>query len=190
MAIMAPSPSSLVFNVRRCEPKLVVPAKSTPHEFKQLSDVDDQERHHVLVIMFYRYEQSLEGKDPVKFCGCTFEGSSVLPCVVGFGCSNKSIVFKQEKRCGGFALALRYNHIMSDDMSIRQSMIAVGEMAQGASAPSIPPVWSRPRPLPVPSMTWPAIVSSLVQLRYLQFEKNSPICQSLDGKKSDASTSR
>ena len=66
MAIMAPSPTSLVFNVRRCEPELVVPAKSTPHEFKQLSDVDDQERHHVLVIMFYRYDQSLVGKDPVK----------------------------------------------------------------------------------------------------------------------------
>ena len=66
MAIMAPSPTSLVLNVRRCEPELVVPAKLTPHEFKQLSDVDDRERHHVPVIMFYRYDQSLEGKDPVK----------------------------------------------------------------------------------------------------------------------------
>ena len=28
-------------------------------------------------------------------------------------------------------------------MSIFQFMIAVGEMAQGASAPSIPPVWQR-----------------------------------------------
>ena len=66
MAILAPSPTSLVFNVRRYEPEPVVPAKSTPHEFKQLSDVDDRERHHVLVIMFYRYDQSLVGKDPVK----------------------------------------------------------------------------------------------------------------------------
>ena len=63
---MAPSPTSLVFNVQRCEPEVVVPAKFTPHEFKQLSDVDDRERHHVPVIMFYRYDQSLEGKDPVK----------------------------------------------------------------------------------------------------------------------------
>lgn len=52
-------------------------------------------------------------------------------------------------RCGGFALALRYNHIMSDGMSILQFMNAVGhsmpvgEMAQGASAPSIPPLWQR-----------------------------------------------
>ena len=66
MAIMAPSPTSLVFNVQRCEPEVVVPAKFTPHEFKQLSDVDDRERHHVPVIMFYRYDQSLVGKDPVK----------------------------------------------------------------------------------------------------------------------------
>ncbi|KAK7858118.1 benzyl alcohol O-benzoyltransferase-like [Quercus suber] len=66
MAITAPSPTSLVFNVRRCEPELVVPAKLTPHEYKQLSDVDDGERHHVPAIMFCRYDQSLEGKDPVK----------------------------------------------------------------------------------------------------------------------------
>ena len=46
-------------------------------------------------------------------------------------------------RCGGFVLALRYNHIMSDGMSILQFMIAVGEMAQGATAPSIPPAWQR-----------------------------------------------
>ena len=102
------------------------------------------------------------------------------------------------RRCGGFALALRYNHIISDGMSIIQFMIAVGEMAQGASAPSIPPVWQREllnarnppqvtfthhefdkvvesKVFASPFMTWPAIVSSLVQLRYLQFEKNSLI---------------
>ena len=32
---------------------------------------------------------------------------------------------------------------MSDGMSILQFMIAVGEMAQGATAPSVPPVWQR-----------------------------------------------
>jgi hypothetical protein len=66
MAIMVPSPTSLVFKVRRCEPELVAPAKPTPHEFKQLSDVDDRERRQVPAIQFYRYDQSLEGRDPVK----------------------------------------------------------------------------------------------------------------------------
>ena len=63
---MAPSAASLVFKVRRCEPELISPAKPTPHEFKQLSDVDDQEREHVPNIILYRYDQSREGKDPVK----------------------------------------------------------------------------------------------------------------------------
>jgi hypothetical protein len=60
--------SSLVFTVRRCKPELVAPAKPTPHEFKQLSDIDDQEgiRIHVPVMHFYRYNPSMHGKDPVK----------------------------------------------------------------------------------------------------------------------------
>jgi hypothetical protein len=64
---MAP-PSSLVFTVRRCKPELVAPAKPTPHEFKQLSDVDDQEglRFQIPVISFYKYDPSMQGRDPVK----------------------------------------------------------------------------------------------------------------------------
>ncbi|KAA8527996.1 hypothetical protein F0562_035135 [Nyssa sinensis] len=63
-----PSPSTLVFSVRRREPELVVPAKPTPHEIKQLSDIDDQEglRFQVPVIMFYKSDPSMKGKDPVK----------------------------------------------------------------------------------------------------------------------------
>jgi hypothetical protein len=64
---MAP-PSSLVFTVRRCKPELVAPAKPTPHEFKQLSDIDDQEglRFQIPVINFYKYDPSMQGRDPVK----------------------------------------------------------------------------------------------------------------------------
>jgi hypothetical protein len=63
-----PTTSSLVFTVRRCKPELVAPAKPTPHEFKQLSDIDDQEgfRFHVPVMQVYRYNPSMHGKDPVK----------------------------------------------------------------------------------------------------------------------------
>ncbi len=63
---MAPSHTSLVFNVRRCEPQLIAPAKPTPHEFKSLSDVDDVERCHIPVIQFYQFDHSMQGKDPVK----------------------------------------------------------------------------------------------------------------------------
>jgi hypothetical protein len=65
---MVPSSTSLVFTVRRCEPELVAPAKPTPHEFKLLSDLDDREslRFQVPNIQFYRYNSSMQGRDPVK----------------------------------------------------------------------------------------------------------------------------
>jgi benzyl alcohol O-benzoyltransferase len=62
------SDSSLTFNVHRNEPVLVAPAKQTPHEIKRLSDIDDQEglRFHFPMIHFYRYNPSMEGRDPAK----------------------------------------------------------------------------------------------------------------------------
>ncbi|XP_011009229.1 PREDICTED: benzyl alcohol O-benzoyltransferase-like [Populus euphratica] len=46
-------------------------------------------------------------------------------------------------KCGGFLFALRLNHTMSDGPGLEQFMAAVGEMARGANAPSVPPVWER-----------------------------------------------
>ncbi|XP_009804829.1 benzyl alcohol O-benzoyltransferase-like [Nicotiana tabacum] len=46
-------------------------------------------------------------------------------------------------RCGGFIFALRLNHTMSDAPGLVQFMTAVGEIACGASAPSVLPVWCR-----------------------------------------------
>ena len=65
---MAPTPTSLVFKVRRCKPEVVAPAKPTPHEFKQLSDIDDQEslRFQIPLIQFYKYDPSMKGRDPVR----------------------------------------------------------------------------------------------------------------------------
>jgi hypothetical protein len=65
---MASSPASLLFKVHRREPELIKPAKPTPHEFKLLSDIDDQEglRFHIPVMQFYRNNPSMQGKDPVK----------------------------------------------------------------------------------------------------------------------------
>ncbi|KAK2991166.1 hypothetical protein RJ640_015471 [Escallonia rubra] len=45
--------------------------------------------------------------------------------------------------CGGFIFALRLNHTMTDGRGLAQFTTAVGEMARGASVPSIPPVWQR-----------------------------------------------
>ena len=68
MAIMAPSFTSLVFTVRRCEPELVSPAKPTPHEFNQLSDLDDRDslRFQIPIIQFYKYNPLMQGRDTVK----------------------------------------------------------------------------------------------------------------------------
>jgi len=59
------------FTVRRQEPVLVAPAEPTPHEFKRLSDIDDQEslRFQIPVILFYgnnNHELSTKGRDPVE----------------------------------------------------------------------------------------------------------------------------
>ncbi|KAE8733692.1 Benzyl alcohol O-benzoyltransferase [Hibiscus syriacus] len=56
------------FTVRRCKGEFVSPAKPTPHERKLLSDIDDQLslRFQIPIIQFYRFDPSMQGKDPVK----------------------------------------------------------------------------------------------------------------------------
>ncbi|KAE8679019.1 Benzyl alcohol O-benzoyltransferase [Hibiscus syriacus] len=65
---MATSCASLVFKVHRREPELIVPINHTPHEYRLLSDIDDQEsnRFQIPVIEFYRRNPSMQEKDPVK----------------------------------------------------------------------------------------------------------------------------
>ncbi|XP_068638366.1 benzyl alcohol O-benzoyltransferase-like [Aristolochia californica] len=60
--------SALKFSVRRQEPTLVPPAQSTPHEFKPLSDIDDQEslRHQTPIVQFYVRNPSMDGRDPAS----------------------------------------------------------------------------------------------------------------------------
>ncbi|KAJ4724409.1 Benzyl alcohol O-benzoyltransferase [Melia azedarach] len=58
------------FTVTRKPAELIIPARSTPREMKDLSDIDDQEslRFHIPTIFFYKNnpEPSMKGKDPVK----------------------------------------------------------------------------------------------------------------------------
>lgn len=199
---MASPPTSLVFRVHRQQPELVVPAKPTPQELKQLSDIDDQEglRFQIPVIQFYRYDPSMKGRDCVEvireaiaqtlvfyypFAGrlregpgrklmvdCTGEGVLFIeadadvtlrqfgdalqppfPCLEELlynvpgsdGVLNCPLLLIQVTRlqCGGFIFALRLNHTMSDAAGLVQFMTAVGEIARGARAPSILPVWQR-----------------------------------------------
>ncbi|AES61291.1 putative benzyl alcohol O-benzoyltransferase [Medicago truncatula] len=65
--VESPSPS-LVFQVRRNQPELIIPATLTPHETKLLSDIDTQGglRANVPIIQFYRNKPSMAGKDPVE----------------------------------------------------------------------------------------------------------------------------
>ncbi|XP_058103759.1 benzyl alcohol O-benzoyltransferase [Magnolia sinica] len=194
--------SSLVFSVKRRKPVLISPAKPTPHEFKHLSDIDDQEglRFQIPVIQFYHNDPSMGGRDPAQvirnaiadalvfyypFAGrlregpgrkltveCTGEGVIFIeadadvslkqfgdalqppfPCweellydVPGTGeVLNCPLLLIQVTRltCGGFIFALRLNHTMSDAAGLVQFMTAVGELARGARAPSVSPVWRR-----------------------------------------------
>lgn len=204
----APSPPT--FTVRRQEPVLVPPSEPTPHEFKRLSDIDDQDglRTHIPVIQFYRNSVpsiSTTGtggghRDPAKVIRealgralvsyyplagrlreapgrklvveCTGEGvlfveadadisleqfgdalhpplpflGELLHDVPGSGgILHCPLVLMQVTRllCGGFVVALRLNHTMADGAGLGQFMNAVGELARGAAAPSVSPVWAR-----------------------------------------------
>ncbi|KAL8116103.1 benzyl alcohol O-benzoyltransferase-like [Apium graveolens] len=196
---------SLVFAVTRQSPELITPAKPTPHEYKLLSDIDDQEglRFQIPVIQFYAKKNDFvdaRKMDPVKvmrealaktlvfyypFAGrlregagrkmgvdCTGEGVMFIeadadvtledfgdalqppfPCLedllfdvpASAGVFDSPLLLIQVTRlkCGGFIFALRLNHTMSDAAGLVQFMTALGEIARGASAPSIPPVWQR-----------------------------------------------
>lgn len=58
--------ASLAFTVKRSAPVLVAPSKATPHEFKPLSDVDDQDglRFYRSGLQFFRANPGMAGVDP------------------------------------------------------------------------------------------------------------------------------
>ncbi|XP_028769525.1 benzyl alcohol O-benzoyltransferase-like [Neltuma alba] len=63
-----PFSPKIEFTVRKCQPKLVAPAKPTPRVVKLLSDVDDQEhlRCQIPLFFFYPHRPSMAGKDSAK----------------------------------------------------------------------------------------------------------------------------
>ncbi|KAL1533750.1 benzyl alcohol O-benzoyltransferase-like [Salvia divinorum] len=62
------STKRLTLRVTRKTPELLCPEKSTPYEFKFLSDIDEQTfiRKYVKTINFYKKNPTMKGKDPVK----------------------------------------------------------------------------------------------------------------------------
>ncbi|XP_047957780.1 benzyl alcohol O-benzoyltransferase-like [Salvia hispanica] len=197
------STKRLTLSVTRKTPELLCPAESTPHEFKFLSDIDDQIflRRYVKTIYFYKNNPSMKGKDPVKIIReaiakalvfyyplagrlrehtgrklvveCTGQGVVFVEADADatlhyFGDSlyppfpnsddlvldvpnNLGIIvdiplmFIQVTRlkCGGFIFSNCFNHTMCDGVGFSQFHSAVGELARGATFPSIRPVWDR-----------------------------------------------
>nr|BCK60965.1 benzoyl-CoA transferase 3 [Scoparia dulcis] len=193
---------AVTFKVTRQKPELIPPAKPTTHEFKPLSDIDDQEslRFQLPLIWFFRRNPSMEGKDPIdvirqalaktlvfyypfagrlrEFVGrklvveCTGEGVMFIeadadatleqlgnPLIPPFPCLeellynvpgsdgvvNCPLLLMQVTRlkCGGFILAIRLNHTMSDGPGFALFMSALAEIAHGSDTLSIQPVWER-----------------------------------------------
>ncbi|XP_050226141.1 benzyl alcohol O-benzoyltransferase-like [Mercurialis annua] len=196
----------LVFKVHRHEPELIKPAKPTPHEFKLLSDIDDQDglRVQIPLIHLYNYHPSMQENDPVRvikqalaetlvfyypFAGrvreladsnrklvveCTGEGVLFVEAVADvrldqfgddavigppFPCFDELLfdvagssgildcplllIQATLLKCGGIILAVRLNHTISDGGGYLQFWSSLGEIARGAHAPSVLPIWDR-----------------------------------------------
>lgn len=182
---------------------LVTPAKPTPHEFKLLSDIDDQQglRFKMSTIHFFDHSPSRRGHDPAKviktalaktlvfyyplagrlregpngklIVECNAEGIVLVEADADvrldqfgyfprppFPCE-KELIYDVEGsaggitggplfliqvtrlKCGGFILAVRYNHVIADGLGLLQFLEAVTEMARGLDAPTVQPIWAR-----------------------------------------------
>ncbi|KAJ8538442.1 hypothetical protein K7X08_027663 [Anisodus acutangulus] len=190
------------FSITHHKSKLVVPAKVTPCGIKHLSEIDDQgfTRFQASILMFYKHNSSMEGKDPAIFikdglsktlvfyyplAGRIIEGPNRKLMV---NCNSEGILFVEadanvelEKlgesikppcpyldlllhnipgsdgivgcplllvqvtrfSCGGFVAGFRVNHTMMDAYGLNMFLNALSELIQGASAPTILPVWQR-----------------------------------------------
>ncbi|XP_059276341.1 methanol O-anthraniloyltransferase-like [Lycium ferocissimum] len=193
---------SMQVSIIHHKPILVVPARVTPCGTKNLSEIDDQgsARFQVPVLMFYKYNSSMLGKDPAMIiknglsktlvfyyplAGRIIEGPNRKLMV---NCNGEGVLFVEadanvelEKlgesikppcpyldlllhnvpgsdgiigcplllvqvtrfSCGGFAIGIRFNHTMMDAYGLNMFLNALSELIQGASTPSILPVWQR-----------------------------------------------
>ncbi|KAE9445020.1 hypothetical protein C3L33_23081, partial [Rhododendron williamsianum] len=156
---MSTSSSSIWFTVTRQEPRLVVPAETTPRELKQLSDIDDQEGLRFQVPMIMAEPEASGGlhERGVLFVEADAEvelnqlGDAILP---------RSPVLEELLHdvpgsdgilgCPLLLLQVRWiRHCpapephKSDGAGLVQFLSAIAEFAQGkeVTAPSVSPVW-------------------------------------------------
>nr|XP_048330730.1 alcohol acyl transferase 1 allele GSa-like [Ziziphus jujuba var. spinosa] len=153
------TPFSAKFIVKRCVSEVVVPAKPTPNEVKKLSDIDDQKGlkeglgGELLVdcngegVLFIEAEADVSFEQlghPIepplpyidKILGNFPSYDGVLGCPL-------LLIQVIRMSCGGFILAINFNHAMFDGFGPSQLLNTRGEMAKGVEKPSIQPVWQR-----------------------------------------------
>ncbi|XP_072979573.1 acyl transferase 7-like [Typha angustifolia] len=97
---------------------------------------------------------------------------------------NKLILLAQvtEFTCGGFVVGFRFCHAVADGPGAAQFMAAVGEIARGATRPSVEPAWARDAipdpinvrrgPLPEPSKSKLQYLAMDISLDYINHFKN------------------
>ncbi|KAF8672463.1 hypothetical protein HU200_049676 [Digitaria exilis] len=155
--------ASLKFTVRRKAAELVSPSSPTPRELKRLSDIDDQDglRFHIPVIQFYRRNALMGARDPAPvirgaiaralvhyypFAGRLreLEGRKLA-----VDCTGEGVLFIEadaDVRLDHFGDALQPPFPCLDELifdGLVQFLGAVAELARGAAAPSVRPVWGR-----------------------------------------------
>ncbi|KAH7560715.1 hypothetical protein JRO89_XS10G0080800 [Xanthoceras sorbifolium] len=130
-----------VFSVKRQSPELIVPARPTPREVKQISDINDQESLRFLAQgraqpeahgRLHRFIEA-NANSTLEMLGdaieppCPYLDDPQLPIVVN----------------SRFIVALRLNHIMCNAPGLFQFLKTIKEMICGADQPSLMPVWQR-----------------------------------------------
>nr|GMD97431.1 methanol O-anthraniloyltransferase-like [Ipomoea batatas] len=160
------------FVVWHKEPELLGPSKPTPQEIKELSDIDDQKglRFHFSMIMFYRANPLMKAKDPVEairdalaealvwyypLAGRLIHGPKdklmVDCCAQGISFIEADCNFSLEDLGDAIKPPCLYSKEFLYEVPGSYGILgcplivvqAVGELAQGASSPSIKPVWRR-----------------------------------------------
>ncbi|KAL5831717.1 hypothetical protein ACOSQ4_017071 [Xanthoceras sorbifolium] len=140
-----------VFSVKRQSPELIVPARPTPREVKQISDINDQEslRDPVKAIreaigrplVFYyplagRLREGLNRK-------LTADANSTLEMLGDAIEPPCPYLDDPQLPMHSFIVALRLNHIMCNAPGLFQFLKTIKEMICGADQPSLMPVWQR-----------------------------------------------
>ncbi|KAF3447697.1 hypothetical protein FNV43_RR08400 [Rhamnella rubrinervis] len=130
---------AISFQVKRCEPELVIPATPTPREDNPTMDGIDPVKvirevlGRALVYYYPLAGRLMEESNNNLMILYNVPGSDGI-----LGCPLLLIQVTRLK-CGDFILTIRMNHPMFDGFGVQQFLNALTEMARGAKEPSIAP---------------------------------------------------